>query len=719
MSSAAADRLFDRPGETREAFLLRLSDALRPLADPVGIQGTAARLLGEHLAVDRAACGEMVADGQVLQVECDWAGPGVTSIVGRHRIDDFGAGVVEALRAGTPSVIEDAARDPLIPPAAYARSWGALGVGAAIASPVVRSDRLVAAAVVHAIGPRRWTGGEIALVQDVGERTWRAVECARAESAQRASAAGYRAVFDALEEGFSVLEVVFGPDGEPDDLILLDANPAQRRLTGMHVPLGRSVRDAVPSLERIWLERYATVCRTGEPLHFEEWSEAAQKWYAVHASRIGGAGSRTLVVVFDDVTERKRQERRREFRLRLSDALRPLADPAPILEAATRVLGEHLDADRAFYAFIDWEGGVGVIERDYVREGARSVVGRHALAGFAEVRDAYRAGRAIAIDDMDRAAASGRVDRSAYRALAIRSLVSTPLLKNGVTVASMTAVKGVPHHWTPDEISLVEETGERTWAAVERARAEVALRQAQVELEERVRQRTSELQGANARLQALYRRIVSVQEEERRRIARDIHDRLGQHMTAMRLNLDALRARLDDDAPALAQAIRTQRLADEVDRSIDFLTRDLRPAALDHLGLPAALRQLVREWSELFGMEGMLRVTGDDSVRLPRHVEANLYRVVQEALHNVVKHAGATHVSIGLRCAAQETVLVIEDDGRGFDVDAVTTSGSGTSLGLLGMRERVALCGGRIDIESRPSEGTVIFIHVPATDATS
>jgi signal transduction histidine kinase len=283
----------------------------------------------------------------------------------------------------------------------------------------------------------------------------------------------------------------------------------------------------------------------------------------------------------------------------------------------------------------------------------------------------------------------------------------------------------------------VRETAERTWAAVERALAEEALRQSEERLrrlndvlEERIRERTSELAGANVSLQievrerraaeneikALFTRLVSAQEDERRRIARDVHDQLGQQMTAVRINLEALQQRTDLDAPCAESVERTMWLAEELDRSIDFLTWELRPAALDHLGLPAALTHLVDGWSERFHVRADCDTVGIDGVRLRSDVEANLYRLTQEALHNVYKHACATHVSVLLERRDDRIVLVVEDNGRGFAIDDVWPDVV-ASLGLVSMRERAALVGGELTIESTPEFGTTITVRVPITDA--
>ena len=261
----------------------------------------------------------------------------------------------------------------------------------------------------------------------------------------------------------------------------------------------------------------------------------------------------------------------------------------------------------------------------------------------------------------------------------------------------------------------------------ERKQLEDALLRAQDELEQRVRDRTSELartnselaaevqerRAAEAQVKALFRRLVTVQEEERRRIARDLHDQLGQPMTVLRMELDALESRSADPMSFTAQAARMRGIAEELDRSIDFLTWDLRPAALDHLGLAAALAKLVNGWSERFGIAAEFGASWPERCRLAPEAEANLYRLTQEALHNIAKHAAAQHVSVLLERRADQAVLIIEDDGRGFVVNNVSTEPPRGGLGLVSMRERATLVGGEFHIESAPGQGTSIYVRIP------
>jgi signal transduction histidine kinase len=231
------------------------------------------------------------------------------------------------------------------------------------------------------------------------------------------------------------------------------------------------------------------------------------------------------------------------------------------------------------------------------------------------------------------------------------------------------------------------------------------------ELERLVAERTAELSAALAALEVqagkrreLARRLVTAAEDQRRRIARELHDEMGQFLTALILGLKAL----DGAAPAEPLA-RLYALADRIAREMHRVAMELRPTALDDLGLFAVLRHYAAEWSGRAGVPVELSLPDPGSPRLPAEVETTAYRVVQEALTNVLRHAAAAQVGVAVRRRDGEVVVIVEDDGRGFD----PARADPTRLGLAGMRERAALLGGVVEIESAPGKGTVLYARIP------
>ena len=213
-------------------------------------------------------------------------------------------------------------------------------------------------------------------------------------------------------------------------------------------------------------------------------------------------------------------------------------------------------------------------------------------------------------------------------------------------------------------------------------------------------------------------RIVDAQESERHRIARDLHDHLGQQMTGLRLKIQSLAFKSEGHPELKAEIDSMREIALQMDRDIGFLSWELRPTELNDLGLGDALGSFVREWSSQYGisarcecdLSGAKLVSG----RLDPEIETNLYRIAQEALNNVLKHANASNVSVLLHTRKKEIVLIIEDDGDGFDfVYRPESSSKFGGFGLVGMHERAAILNGKLEIESSPGSGTSIIVHVP------
>jgi signal transduction histidine kinase len=218
---------------------------------------------------------------------------------------------------------------------------------------------------------------------------------------------------------------------------------------------------------------------------------------------------------------------------------------------------------------------------------------------------------------------------------------------------------------------------------------------------------------AAAARNVLLQRMMSASEEERRRISRDLHDQLGQHITALMLGLRAMENSIGDSA-LVGQARRLLTIAEELGRDAHRVALNLRPMALDDLGLYSALASYIDEWKRRSGIRVHYNVTADADKRLPEDVETVLYRAVQEALTNVFKHAQARQVSVVLGANDGEVMAVIEDDGRGFDAQfAFEAAAKAQRLGLLGLRERVQLVGGSIAIESVRGRGTTVYVRIP------
>jgi two-component system CheB/CheR fusion protein len=254
-----------------------------------------------------------------------------------------------------------------------------------------------------------------------------------------------------------------------------------------------------------------------------------------------------------------------------------------------------------------------------------------------------------------------------------------------------------------------------------RRRAELALNDAHAALETRVSERTEQLRAeitrrdtAQQQITQLLQRVVTAQEEERGRIARDLHDQLGQQLTALRLTLERHRAECSAAGSDMEKALE---LTQSIDTEVDFLAWELRPAALDDLGLAVALPRFLDEWSAHYGIAAEFRGPSSIAGMLPAATEIMFYRVAQEALNNVVKHAHASRVDVLLERRDRSVVLVIDDDGVGFDPGSREVAERG--LGIAGMRERAELVGASLQLESSPGNGTTVFVRCPVGEGAA
>jgi signal transduction histidine kinase len=222
------------------------------------------------------------------------------------------------------------------------------------------------------------------------------------------------------------------------------------------------------------------------------------------------------------------------------------------------------------------------------------------------------------------------------------------------------------------------------------------------------------LDQSQTQLRALTRRLLELQEAERRALSRDLHDTAAQSLTALKLGIGALARHTDCPDTVQGQVYDLQELCEGVMDDLHRLAVNLRPASLDRSGLVPALEQLVASFTKQYGIETGLFVHGmPEGTRLPGPAETTLYRIVQESLTNIARHAGASQVGIVVHRISGGVQIIIEDDGAGFDADEAFRRGR---LGLLGMRERAEMAGGTLEIESSPGHGATVIATVPVEE---
>jgi PAS domain S-box-containing protein len=216
------------------------------------------------------------------------------------------------------------------------------------------------------------------------------------------------------------------------------------------------------------------------------------------------------------------------------------------------------------------------------------------------------------------------------------------------------------------------------------------------------------------RAQLLSRRLVDVQESERRSIAWELHDETSQALTAIIFGLGFIEQDVNHPDKVIARVAEVKQLTDNVLDSLHRMAMNLRPASLDHLGLVTALEQLVKDAAKRYRLDMHFKSEFDsEAKRLPSHVETALYRIVQEALTNTARHSFAKNVDVILKLRDSKMVIIVEDNGVGFDTNKIRES---DKLGLIGMQERAQMMGGNLQIESSPGSGTTIVVEVKYDD---
>ena len=293
-------------------------------------------------------------------------------------------------------------------------------------------------------------------------------------AASQTNADGYSALSNFIDQGFCTIDVAFDLDDRPTDLRFVEVNPSFARLTGIEHGAGRSMREIAPDQHEQWLGIYGRVSRTGEPARFEEQSKPLGRWWSVYAFRIDDRPHGRIGVLFDDITERKRGEDYHAFLLKLSDALRPLADPEKVQAVAADLLGAHLRVDHCHYGEV--RGEYVCISHSYA-DGLPSMIGSFHADDFGKrSMDGYRAGiLQVSVNTATDPVFSAE-ERQMLQGQHIGAYIAVPLVKEGEWVGTLGVQCVESREWTPSEIELVQEVAERTWAAAQHAVAEKALR---------------------------------------------------------------------------------------------------------------------------------------------------------------------------------------------------------------------------------------------------
>lgn len=705
----AADVSARRESEERRAYLLKLSDALRSLSDATEIKTQGSCVLAQQLDANRAFYAEVQGDDWL--VEGGYA-KGVAPLpAGRYSAERYGQQVMNTYRAGDPIVFCDTRTDPGLTDDER-EAHRAIEIIGAIGVPLVKAGKLTAVLTVQTNGPRNWRKDEIALVEETAERTWAAVERARAEAALREREDKFRSLFESIDEGVFIAEPAARSDGLRDWLYVA-MNERSHAMFGMPDLTGQSMRDNFPAEDEGWYDIYERVFESGGGLRFERGALSKGMILEMFVTRVETAArTRHLMVVMSDVTERRRvtdalreSEKRQSFLLKLSDALRPIADPADIQGVAARLLREQIDAGWCFYNEFDQTGTVATVLRDSVKEGLQTMVGVHDLSDAPQILSLLRAGELFNAPDFAAFPLFnvGFVER--YRGTGIQAVLGVPLVKDGRLIAVLLVADTKPRTWLDSEVRLLTDVAERTWAAVERARAEAELDR-----------HAAELRRSNEDLQE-FAHVAAHDLESPLRIISTYAGLLQQRCKTLDATANEFIGTILDGVGAMQRLTRgLLQLAEAGQDSGEQTT--MRAGAVVE-GVLSDLRQTIEE-------TGASVTYGElPTVRLE---PLQLLQLIQNLVNNALKYrhpARAPRIHISAERRGDFCWFAVTDNGLGIDpkyhervfaplkrLHGGDIPGSGIGLSIC--KKIVERHGGRIWVESKDQTGSTFWFTLPA-----
>ena len=694
-----------KQAESRLALLAHVSDLARIYEDPVELMSAVADAVGKHFQARRCLFNEINLEEGLEIVHHDYHN-GIESVEGVHKISEYSNITTAEIMAGKTIVNHDSQTDPRTA-SDYERTYRRMGERAYVAVPLMREEEWAATLWISDDLPRQWSAEEVSLLQAVAERTWTAAEKLRIDAELRDSEERLRVTFNTTAVGFATLK---------PDLRFVEVNDAYCAITGYSREMLMEM-DSYSLTHPAYLEDTSrqiaqlvageVSSSTLEKIYIRR--DGTQIWVQNSISLVRDAEGAPLhlIVICQDVTERKQAE---EALQRLNRDLEQLN-----LELEQRVM---------------------------MRTAELSATNEHLLEEIEEramVEEALRESDATTRLILDTSPDAIVITNRAGRIMRVNAQIE-PLFgykpqevlgeKIELLIPERFHQQHLEHradynqrpHRRPMGVGL-ELFGRRrdgTEFSVDVTLTPI-LNQNIADWDTMVTIRDSterkrmeaELRESHKRLQVLSQRLVEVQEEERRAIARELHDRVGQSLAALNLNLTIVNNELSSmvDEQVSLRLSDSMQLVAEVIALVRDVMADLRPAVLDDYGLEAALHTTLERFKSRFGINVQFEKNQSLIPRLGPSMEMTLLRIAQEAIANAGRHAQADQITLSLQLDQNVIRLMVRDNGTG--IQSWEQANRPGSHGLTIMRERAEAVGGQLAISSTPGQGTKIEVSIP------
>ncbi|PIG93858.1 ATP-binding protein [Gloeocapsopsis sp. IPPAS B-1203] len=718
----------ERKNQERQAFLLKLSDALRPIADPLAIQREASRILRTHLGAIRVAYLEKHEDDVTCTVMAEDKSEETYSLFGiTFNWLDFDPSGLDRVREGQTISREDVRIDDDLTPEQKA-TFAASGFCAFMITPLVKSGRMVAYFLVHFDRPHKPVPDEITLLEETADRTWAAVERVKAEQSLRTSEAKYRTLFTSIDEGFTLLEMIPDESGHPADFRIVETNPVWEQQTGLTDAVGRTLLEVVPNFEQQLLDFYIDVVISGRGRRTEYYTASVDRWYTVYASRIGGEGNRQVAVVFNDISDRKRTEEQQAFLLKFSDALRAEPDADSVANRAVRMLAEHLHLDRVWLSEVFEQQGISTVGPEYHRPDLPPMSGIYRLSDYPETMRQL-ATQPMVIHDVASDPDFSDSEKALLDQLHIRSLLVVSLRKGQHQVIwALVCAVATPRYWNESERVLLEQASERIWAAIERARAEAALRESELQRVREQSEREQERQRAES--------LAELARAKTTFFSNVSHE----FRTPLTLLLAPLEDALSDRTLPPIHRERLElthrnslRLLKLVNTLLDFsrIESGRIEAVYEPTDLAAFTSELASVFRSAIEQAGLRLIVDCLPLPEPVYVDREMWeKIVLNLISNAFKFTLNGEIRVSLHPVDHHVIFEVQDTGTGIAPEELphlferfyqarlskahaARSHEGSGIGLALVHELVQLQGGIINVSSTLGQGSCFTITLP------